>query len=285
VALTGSTTDGVNTVLSGLDLRPGDEILTSDEEHPGVLAPLGRAIRRDGVSVRVVPFRELPDAVTASTRLVACSHVSWASGRIADVEALRAAGAPILLDAAQAVGAIPVDVRALGCDFYAASGQKWLCGPEGSGCLFVREDRLDELLVPWPGYASLADPEQALEFEPAEGVKRLDHGFPTGLRSAWVLASLEVLGGAGWDWVHARATSLAERLAERLVERGLEVRDRDHTTLVSWHADDAAAEVERLAEAGIVVRSIPAFGIVRASVGAWSSEEELERLATLAGTS
>jgi L-cysteine/cystine lyase len=285
VALTGSTTDGVNTVLSGLDLRPGDEILTSDEEHPGLLAPLGRAIRRDGVSVRVVPFAELPDAVTASTRLVACSHVSWASGRIADLKALQAAGAPVLLDAAQALGAIPVDVRALGCDFYAASGQKWLCGPEGSGCLFVREDRLDELLVPWPGYASLADPERALEFEPAEGVKRLDHGFPTGLRSTWVLAALEVLGGPGWDWVHERAASLAASLAERLRERGLEVRDRDRSTLVSWHAENAAAEVERLAEAGIVVRSIPAYGIVRASVGAWSSEEEIERLATLAGAS
>src|SRR5436309_14144111 len=111
VALTGSTTDGVNTVLSGLDLRAGDEIVTSDEEHPGLLAPLGRAVRRHGVSVRVVPFEELPGAVTTSTRLVACSHVSWASGRIADVQGLRTAGAPVLLDAAQALGAIPVDVR------------------------------------------------------------------------------------------------------------------------------------------------------------------------------
>ena len=285
VALTGSTTDGVNTVLSGLDLRPGDEIVTSDEEHPGLLAPLGRAIRRHGVSVRVVPFGELAGAVTAATRLVACSHVSWASGQIVDVEALRAAGAPVLLDAAQALGAIPVDVRALGCDFYAASGQKWLCGPEGSGCLFVREDRLDELTVPWPGYSSLADPEQALEFEPAEGVRRLDHGFPSGLRSTWVLASLEVLGNAGWEWVHARGTSLAARLAERLSELGLEVRDRGRSTLVSWRAEDAAAEVERLVESGIVVRSIPAFGLVRASVGAWSSEEEVERLAALAAGS
>src|SRR5437588_7521007 len=285
VAHTGSTTDGVNTVLSGLDLRPGDEIVTSDEEHPGLLAPLGRAIRRHGVSVRVVPFGELAGAVTAATRLVACSHVSWASGQVSDIEGLRAAGAPVLLDAAQALGAIPVDVRALGCEFYAASGQKWLCGPEGSGCLFVRRDRLDELTVPWPGYSSLADPEQALEFEPAEGVRRLDHGFPSGLRSTWVLASLEVLGNAGWEWVHARGTSLAARLAERLSELGLEVRDRGRSTLVSWRAEDAAAEVERLAESGVVVRSIPAFGLVRASVGAWSSEEEVERLASLVGGS
>src|SRR5947209_11778001 len=116
VALTGSTTDGVNTVLAGLELHRGEEILTSDEEHPGLLAPLGRAQRRYGVAVRVVPFRELAGEVTASTRLVACSHVSWVSGRVADVEALRATGAPVLLDAAQALGAVAVDVKALGAD-------------------------------------------------------------------------------------------------------------------------------------------------------------------------
>src|SRR5579884_3822470 len=191
VALTGSTTDGVNTVLAGLDLRPGDQIVTSDEEHPGLLAPLGRARRRFGVEVEVVPFAQLHEAVSSATRLIACSHVSWVSGRVANVAALAATGVPVLLDAAQALGAIPVDVRSLGCDYYAGSGQKWLCGPEGSGALFVRRDRLEELVVPWPGYGSLADPAQALEFAPAEGAKRLDHGFPPGVRSAWALASLE----------------------------------------------------------------------------------------------
>src|SRR5205807_5797199 len=180
VALTGSTTDGVNTILSGLDLRPGDEIVTSDEEHPGLLAPLGRARRRCGVTVRAVPFTELAAAVSETTRLVACSHVSWVSGRVLDMASLRSTGVPVLLDAAQALGAIPVDVAALGCDYYAASGQKWLCGPEGSGCLYVRSDRLDELVIPWPGYGSVADPLQALELVPAEGTRRLDHGFPVG---------------------------------------------------------------------------------------------------------
>jgi selenocysteine lyase/cysteine desulfurase len=177
---------------------------------------------------------------------------------------------------------VPVDVRALGCDFYAASGQKWLCGPEGSGCLFVREDRLEELLVPWPGYSSVADPANALEFEQAEGAKRLDHGFPAGVRSAWALASLGVFEAAGWDWVHERAASLAAWLAQALSERGLEVRPRGRSTLVSWQVEDPQAEVDRLAAERVVVRSIPAFGLVRASVGAWTSEGELERLVDLA---
>src|SRR5205807_1240421 len=118
VALTGSTTDGVNTVIGGLDLRPGEEILTSDQEHPGLLAPLGLARRRQGVSVRVVPFAEIANEVGPRTRLIACSHVAWVSGRLADVAALTASGVPVLLDAAQALGAIPVDVQGLGCDFY-----------------------------------------------------------------------------------------------------------------------------------------------------------------------
>ena len=282
VALTGSTTDGCNTVLSGLDLRKGDEVLTTDEEHPGLLAPLGRARKRSGITVRVVPFNEIASEVRPTTRLVACSHVSWVSGRVMDVPALAATGVPVLLDAAQAIGAVPVDVYALGCDFYAASGQKWMCGPEGSGCLYVRPDRLDDLLVAWPGYGSLADPMRALEFEPAETAKRLDHGFPVALRSAWALASLEVFGEAGWDWVYERAATLAASLAERLAERGLEVGPRGRSTLVAWKAEDPEGDVERLAENGLIVRQIPAFGVVRASVGAWTSEDDLDQLIRLA---
>lgn len=282
VAFTGSTTDGVNTVIAGLDLRAADEVLTSDEEHPGLLAPLGRAKLRHGITIRVVPFEDLVGSVGPQTRLIACSHVSYVSGRVAEVEALAATGVPVLLDAAQALGAIPVNVHALGCAYYAASGQKWLCGPEGSGCLYVREDRLDDLLVPWPSYGSVADPANALEFQPAESAKRLDHGFPVALRNVWALASLEVLAQAGWAWVHERAGSLAQRLAERLAELGLEVAPRGGSTLVSWKATDAPAAVEKLAQQGLIMRSIPGWDLVRASVGAWTSEDEIEALAQAA---
>jgi len=281
VALTGSTTDGVNAVVAGFDLRPGDEILTTDEEHPGVLAPLASARRRRGVTIRVVPWEELAGAVSPTTRLIACSHVSWVSGRIADTEALAATGVPFVLDGAQALGAIPVDVRELKCDFYAAPGQKWLCGPSGSGSLFVRRDRIEELEIAWPGFGAVADHEHPLDSGPAEGAARFDIGFPTGVRSSWVLASLDLLAEAGWNWVHRRGPELAARLAGTLAERGVTVLDRGPTTLVSWRAEDPVAEVERLLGDGVVVRSIPGFGLVRASVGAWSSEDEVERLAAL----
>jgi L-cysteine/cystine lyase len=102
------------------------------------------------------------------------------------------------------------------------------------------------------------------------------------MRSAWALASLSVLENAGWEWVHRRAADLAANLASQLADRGLEVGPRGPSTLVAWSADDAEGEVQRLAEAGFVVRSIPSHGLVRASVGAWSSEEELDELVRLA---
>ena len=157
VALTGSTTDGVNAVLAALDLGPGDDVLTSDEEHPGVLAPLAALRERRGVSVRMVPVAELGGEVRPQTRLVACSHVSWMTGAVADTAALAAGPALVLLDGAQGLGAVPTNVAELGCDFYAASGQKWLCGPNGLGYLYVRGELAAELPPPWPNYGVLVD--------------------------------------------------------------------------------------------------------------------------------
>jgi L-cysteine/cystine lyase len=279
VALTGSTTDGVNAVLGALDLQPGDEIVTSDQEHPGVLAPLGALRERRGVRIRVTPFAELASAVGERTRLVACSHVSWRTGQVVDCGALCAAGAPVLLDGAQALGAIPVNVRLLGCDFYAASGQKWLCGPNGTGYLYVRADRVPELSPCWPGYGTVEDPHDPLGSAFRDDARRFDVlGFPADHQVAWALTALDVLEAGGLDNVQDRATALAETLAGRLAEAGQEVAPRGHTTLVSWRAEDPPGLVETLAEAGLVLRDLPGTPYVRASVGGWNDEGDLDRL-------
>ncbi|MGI8596236.1 MAG: aminotransferase class V-fold PLP-dependent enzyme [Thermoleophilaceae bacterium] len=282
VALTRSTTDGVNTVVSGLDLGPDDEVLTSDEEHPGLLAPLAAARRRGGFELRAVPFAEIAAEVGARTALVACSHVSWVSGRMVDVPALAHTGVPVLLDGAQGLGAVPVDVDALGCDYYAASGQKWLCGPDGSGCLYVRRARFDALAPSWPSYGSLSDPLLAEELPYRPDAARYDVGVVPGPTGAWSLAALELFEEHGWEWIHQRAGALAAHLADRLAERGIEVAPRGRSTLVSWFDPDPEATVERLASERIVVRQLPGRGLVRASTGAWTSEEEVERLVGLA---
>jgi len=282
IALTHSTTDGLNTVLLGLDLRAGDEVLTSDEEHPGLLAPLAHAHLHSGIEVRVAPFDELAQAVGPRTRLVAASHVSWVSGRVLDTAALRSTEAALLLDGAQGLGAVPVDVRELGADFYAASGQKWLCGPDASGYLYVNEERIAEVAPSWLNYMSLADASRAAQLDLHPDARRFDLGLMPTPATAWALASLDVLAEARWAWVHERARGLATTLARQLAERGVAVAPRGDSTLVAWQGADPEADVDRLADAGLVVRAIPGRGLVRASVGAWSSEEELERLAAAA---
>jgi L-cysteine/cystine lyase len=279
LALTGSTTDGVNAVLTALDLAPGDEVVTSDEEHPAVLAPLAALRERRGVRVRMAPLAELPDAVGPDTRLVACSHVSWMTGAVVDTAALAATDALVLLDGAQGIGAIPLDLAALGCDFYAASGQKWLCGPNGLGYLYARADLARELPAPWPGYAALADPARPFDLELHPDARRFSVGYPPAHHVEWAHAALDVLEEAGLAAVQERAAELAAGLAARLGDR---VRPRGRTTLVTWDVGDAEAEVARLRDAGFVLRDLPGTGTVRASVGGWSTEAELDRLADAA---
>ena len=178
VAITGSTTDGINAVLHAVDLQPGDEILTSDEEHPGVLGPLATARDTRGVSVRVVPFGDVPDEVRPDTRLVVTSHVSWATGRVMNTDPLAASHALLVLDGAQGLGAVPSDVTALGCDFYAASGQKWLCGPGGIGYLYANPELVHDLPAPWSGYHALEDARARARAGASAGRPPPHHGLP-----------------------------------------------------------------------------------------------------------
>jgi L-cysteine/cystine lyase len=279
LALTGSTTDGVNAALNALDLGHGDDILTSDEEHPGVLAPLAALRERRGVRVRMAPFAELPGELRPETKLVACSHVSWRTGAVVDAAALAATDALVLLDGAQGLGAIPADVSELGCDFYAASGQKWLCGPNGIGYLYVRGELAETLPPPWPNYGVLTDSAIPFELPLHPDARRFSIGFPAPHHVEWAVAALDVLEQPGLDAVHARARELAARLAERVGERAA---PRGDSTLVSWTDPDPEAAVARLRGEGFVVRHLPRSPYVRASVGAWNSVEDVDRLAAAA---
>jgi L-cysteine/cystine lyase len=282
VAVTGSTTDGVNVVLNAMEINPGDEILTSDEEHPGVLAPLATARDTRGARVRVVPFDELPDEVGPDTRFVVCSHVSWATGRVMDTEPLAASNAIVALDGAQGLGAVSLDMSALGCDFYAASGQKWLCGPGGMGYLYANPELVPDLPAPWAGYHVLEDSERGLDPALWPDARRLGTGFPVPHHVEWAHASLDVLERSGFAHVHEHGIALAAHLAGLLEERGVTVTPRGATTLVSFEVPDPPKFTELAAAEGVVVRGIPGRKLARASVGAWNTHEEIERLVELA---
>jgi L-cysteine/cystine lyase len=272
VALTASTTDGCNIVLAGLDLRAGDEVITTTDEHFGLLGPL----HVSGAKVVVVepdPER-IAAAVTARTRLIALSHVLWTTGAVIPVRELRAStGVPILVDGAQSVGAMEVD--AAGLDFYTVSGQKWLCGPEGTGALVVADP--DALRVGHPSYLSQDGYEQDGAFQPREGAARFDPNLTPGAATAGLSAAIAAIP----PWAHERAAEMAGRFRTGLADAGRDVvLPEQRATLVSWRApaEESAAIVERLADAGVIVRDLPGRGLVRASVGWWTNDDDLERL-------
>ncbi len=277
LALTTSTSEGIAQVIGGLELSPGDEIVTSDEEHPGLLGALSAARELKGVSIRAVPFAEVANALGPKTRLVACSHVGWMSGSVAPEE-LGQVEVPVLLDGAQGVGAVPVDVAALGCDAYAGAGQKWLCGPDGTGMLYVSPALRAQVQVARRGYPNLADPNEGLEAQLHEDGRRFDSLSLSAETVAGALASTTLLASAGWGAVHERAIALAARLAELLGERDISVAPRGKSTLVSFERADPEAERARLAAGGVVLRDIPGRPWLRASVGAWNDEGDLDRL-------
>jgi selenocysteine lyase/cysteine desulfurase len=277
LALTTSTTEGIARVLLALDLGRGDEIVTSDEEHPGVLGPLAGQ-RARGVDVRIAPWADVAAAVGPRTRLVVCSHVGWRSGRLAPLAALAQLDVPVVLDGAQGAGAVPVDVAALAVDAYAAPGQKWLCGPEGTGLLYVSAALRERMHPPAPGYVNLVAPDAGLDAACHTDARAYDAPVLSGPSLAQASAALDMLAAAGWDAIHAHAAQLAATAADALRERGRELLARDRTTLVTWREPDAPAAVELLAAAGVVVRSLPGEDLVRASFGGWNDERDLDRL-------
>jgi L-cysteine/cystine lyase len=292
VALTGGTSDGCGRVVAGLRLGRGDEILTADDEHPGLLGPLIAAREQRGVTIRPVPLAELPGAVTDNTRLIACSHVSWHSGALAPVAELAAVARerdlPFLLDGAQGVGAVPTNVASLGASFYAGSGQKWLCGPVGCGMLWVAPAWLERLDALAPAYGGLDVPAAGLDANLAPGARRYDLPSQDLATLAAAVCACDVLAEAGLADVQAAAIAGAARLADALRDAGHRVVARGESTLVSWHVEggDAVAMAvrDRLAAEGIVIRDLPGAGRLRASVGAWNDDDDLQRLVTALGS-
>jgi selenocysteine lyase/cysteine desulfurase len=277
VALTTCTSEGLSSVIDGLGLAEGEEILTTEEEHPGLLGALSAARQLCGVSVRAVPFMDIADAVGPHTRLVACSHVSWMTGRLAPA-ALAEIDVPVVLDGAQGVGAVAVDVCSLGCDAYAGAGQKWLCGPDGVGMVYVAPALRKRLNVRRRGYGNFADPGAGLDASLHDDARRFDTFALSAEALASALAAIEVLERTGWREVHERAATRAARLVELLDGIGREIAPRGHSTLVSFASPDPLGERAALAEAGVVLRDIPGRSWLRASVGAWNDEHDFERL-------
>jgi L-cysteine/cystine lyase len=271
VALTDSTTRGCQIVVEGLELGPDDEIVTTDQEHFGLAGEL----HASGARVVVVPADEeaLLAAVTPRTRLIAVSHVLWTTGCRLDLARLRRPdGPPLLVDGAQSAGAIAVDLT--GADFYTVSAQKWLCGPDPSGALFVRDP--DRLRVAFPTLFGAKTHEDDGTYVPKDGARRFDTGWIGGP----ALVGLEAALAVHPDWRYDAAAKAAARCRELLEPLAEIVTPPEHSTLVSFRPPGDPTElVAALAARGVVVRELPGRNLVRASCGWWTSDDDLRRLA------
>jgi L-cysteine/cystine lyase len=271
VALTDSTTRACQIVLAGLELTTDDEIVTTADEHFGLLGPL----HASGARVVVVEAHEdaLLAAVNRRTRLVAVSHVLWTTGRRLDLARVReGSGLPLLVDGAQSAGAIEVDLT--GADFYTVSAQKWLCGPAPSGALFVRDP--ERLGVGLPSMFAPETYEADGSFVPKTGARRFDSGWLAGS----TLAGLEAALGVHPEWGCEAAAAAAARCRDLLAPHAEIITPPDHSTLVSFRpSGDPTELVAALDERGVIVRELPGRNLVRASCGWWTSDDDLRRLA------
>jgi isopenicillin-N epimerase len=167
IALTQNATMGMNFLANGLDLAAGDEVVSTDQEHGGGISPWRLLAKRRGIVVKELALEPVlsagPDAVvrlfesamTPRTKVVMCSHITSGLGALLPARELcalaRNRGALAIVDGAQAVGQIEVDVQALGCDAYVASPHKWMLAPKGTGFMYVRKDVQDRF---WTTLAS-----------------------------------------------------------------------------------------------------------------------------------
>lgn len=270
VALTDSTSRGCSIVLSGLGLGPDDEVVMTDQEHFGLTA----AVHAAGVRVVLTDGDEdaLLAAVTPRTRLIATSHVLWTTGRRLDLGRVRdESGIPVLVDGAQSAGAIVTGAGAF--DFYTVSAQKWLCGPEPTGALFVLDP--ERLGIAAPSYLSQTSYEQTGAFVAKDGAPRFD--------AAWIptpmLRGLLAALAAHPEWRYERAAEQAARCRELLEGHVEVVTPPGHSTLVSFRpAGDPTELVAALEQQDVIVRELPGRNLVRASCGWWTSEDDLQRL-------
>lgn len=308
VVFTSGTTASINLVAHAFGdmLQPGDEVVLSLAEHHSNFVPWQMLRERRGVVLRLLPLTadgridlsRLGDFITPRCRLVAVTHASNVTGAVTDVAPLvaaaRAAGARVLLDGAQAVQHGPVDVAALGVDFYAFSGHK-VFGPTGVGVLWGRGEAL-AALPPFLGGGGMIERVGVEQTTYAAPPRRFEAGTPPIAQSIGLGAALDWLRQQPWADMHAHTARLAQRLIDGLaVLPGLTfVGPRDlHDRLPIVSCDLAGIHphdvCQVLDEHGVAVRGghhcaqplmdfFKVQGAVRASIAPYNDEADIDAL-------
>ncbi|MFJ2702341.1 aminotransferase class V-fold PLP-dependent enzyme [Streptomyces sp. NPDC087428] len=263
----------VHVGLIACSLPAGSEVLAPEGEFSSVTSPF--AVRGD-LRTRYVPLADLADAVRAETALVAFSSVQSADGRLADLDAVRAAaaahGARTLLDATQSAGWLPLDAGTY--DYTVTGGFKFLLCPRGTSFLTVTEEAQRSLAPVFPGWVAAADSWNSL-YEPvrtlAPGARRYDEA-PAFLPYHGAEHSLALLNEIGVDALHDHATGLAARFRAGLTGLGHKPVPGTTAVVAAPGLGDRAADLER---AGVMVSD--RAGNLRASFHLYNTEADVDR--------
>jgi L-cysteine/cystine lyase len=297
IALTHSATEGLGMALMGMTWSPGDEIITTFEEHPGLLLPIALLARRFGVVPRYADIGDgssgaveaLASRITTRTRVIAVSHVLWSTGAVLPLreisELARRHELMVVVDGAQSAGQVPVDLHALDVDAYAMAGQKWLCGPEGTGLLYVRRDRFADIAPTFSRYGQF---EPSGYFIPAQGAMRYEIGeFYSPAVAAQEAALCWLRDDVGLVWAYERIATLGAEFRRRLTSiEGVKIATPSapmaglvNFTVAGLTPQDVTSQ---LYERGYIIRYVetaPCTVSARASIGWWNTEEEVAGLA------
>ena len=300
VGLTHAASDGMNAASLLPDWRTGGRAVTTASEHAGGLGPLYALRDRAGVELVFVDAGDDGDddrtlaafdaAITPGTRLVSLSHVLWTTGAVMPVariaELAHDRGALVVVDGAQAAGAIPFRFDELGADFYAVPAQKWLLGPEGMGAL-VADHAATERLTPamggWFSFERLDGRGDAVWWGDGRRFEASGYHRPSVVGMARSIGWLSMY--VGLEYVHRRGQAMAALAAARLGEiPGVTLLTPTHAManlvtfrIAGWPAQAALDELG--ARVFAIARTIPSLDALRISVGFFTTEEELERFA------
>jgi selenocysteine lyase/cysteine desulfurase len=297
VAFVKNTSEGIGIVAEGFPWQPGDNVITAAEEYPANIYPWMNLAAR-GVELRLLGSRgsrigldDLRSAIDARTRIVSLSAVEYASGFRNDLEAVAALcrrhGILLCVDAIQALGALPLDVRGIPVDFLAADGDKWMLGPEGAGILYIRRDLVEQLRPVGVGWNSVVGARDfsRTDFRLKPNAGRWESGSLSVAGVVGLGASLELLLGLGIRTVGERVLELTDYLCEQATRANIEVfssrQPQDRSGIVSLVAlgPDPRAIVRRCRAEGVVINQ--RGGRLRVSPHCYNTPAELDRLIEL----
>lgn len=290
-----NTCEGINYVANGIQWITGDNVVINTMEFPANVYPW-MFLEQRGVNVKVVeeedgrvPFDRLASAIDQRTRVVSISAVQWANGFRTDLHRLgelcQEKGVLLCVDAIQALGVHPFDVRAMNIDFLAADGHKWLCGPEGAGLFYCRRELVGHLKPTEPGYLCMKQLFDTAErrVDLRDDARRFDSGAYNLGGICALGASIDLLLEFGIDEIQWRVKQLTDLLVEGIRRKDWTVYSprtpSEWSGIVSFSTDkhDLSKLRKHLLEEFKIVLS-QRLGRLRASPHFYNTPEEIEQL-------